>query len=337
LRRQSMKLPEGVMTTIILRSVRILAAIVFILSFFRSAQAAEQLLVVYAGHNESVAPMWVGIEKGLFNKYGLDVRMLQVRSAPLVTATLASGSVQVVWTSPSTALSAAAWGLKISYVASPINRIARDLVARREIKSLENLRGRIFGVQSIGGGFWLYTMILLENLSLDPEKYQLKMRVIGDTATIAQALISNNVDAAVLPYSFSEIAKRAGFHSLADAAELKGPFQLTGLFARKDFVGNHPEVITSLVQGIIEAVVFIHDPKNSQDVTEVLRKNLRFNRAEVQGVASYRDIRCGSKFGGLEDYITDRIACEPESGASRSEGGARWENRPGPGRKRLLA
>ena len=47
------------MTTIILRSVRILAAIVFILSFFRSAQAAEQLLVVYAGHNESVAPMWV--------------------------------------------------------------------------------------------------------------------------------------------------------------------------------------------------------------------------------------------------------------------------------------
>ena len=290
MRRQSMKLPEGVMTTIILRSVRILAAIVFILSFFRSAQAAEQLLVVYAGHNESVAPMWVGIEKGLFNKYGLDVRMLQVRSAPLVTATLASGSVQVVWTSPSTALSAAAWGLKISYVASPINRIARDLVARREIKSLENLRGRIFGVQSIGGGFWLYTMILLENLSLDPEKYQLKMRVIGDTATIAQALISNNVDAAVLPYSFSEIAKRAGFHSLADAAELKGPFQLTGLFARKDFVGNHPEVITSLVQGIIEAVVFIHDPKNSQDVTEVLRKNLRFNRAE-DAEASYKVLR----------------------------------------------
>jgi hypothetical protein len=34
-------------------------------------------------------------------------------------------------------------------------------------------------VQSIGGGFWLQTMIALENLGIDPDKYDLKMRVLG--------------------------------------------------------------------------------------------------------------------------------------------------------------
>lgn len=254
------------------------------------AQSKEPIFVVYGGHNETAAPMWVGIEKGLFKKYGLDVGMLQVRSGPLITATLASGAVQVAWPAPSTMLNAAAGGLRVSCLASPINRIARKLMVRKEIRSLEELRGKIFGVQSIGGGFWLQTMILLEQLRLDPEKYQLKMRIIGDTATITQALISNSVDAAVLPYSFSEIATRAGFHSLADAGELQGPFQLTGLCAQKDFVALHQEAIRRLVQGLIEATVFIHDPRNQRDVTEVLRKNLRFTKAE-DAESSYKALR----------------------------------------------
>ena len=69
-----------------------------------SAQADETLLIVYGGHNETVAPMWVGIETGLFKKKGLDVKMLQVRSGPILMATLGSGSVEVVYTASSSAI-----------------------------------------------------------------------------------------------------------------------------------------------------------------------------------------------------------------------------------------
>ena len=209
--------------------VFIAASLIILLLPIARVQAAEQLLVAYAGHNETAAPMWVGIETGLFKKKGLDVSMLQVRSGPILMATLASGSVQVVYSASSSAINAISAGLKINCIAFPVNRIARELMTRKEIKSLEDLRGKIFGVQSIGGGFWLQTMLLLNHLKIDPDKYQLKIRVIGDTATITQALITGQVDAAVLPYSFSERAKRAEFHSLADAGELKGALQVTGL------------------------------------------------------------------------------------------------------------
>lgn len=245
-----------------------------------SAQADEKLLVAYGGHNENVAPMWVGIEKGTFKKYGLDVSMLQVRSGPMILATLASGSVQITWPASSSVLSAATGGLKVVCVASPNNKIPRELMTRKEIKSLEELRGRVIGVQSIGGGFWLQTMIVLDNIGLDPEKYQLKMRVIGDTATITQALMSGNIDAAVLPYSFSSMAKRAGYHSLVDSGELKAPYQGSGLCAQKETTANSPALIMGLIKGMIEAVVFIHDPSYRQDVMEILKKNLRLEKAE---------------------------------------------------------
>ena len=255
-----------------------------------SARADEKLLVAYGGHNETVAPMWVGIEKGTFKKYGLDVSMLQVRSGPMILATLASGSVQVTWPASSSVLSAASGGLKVVCVGSPNNKIPRELIVRKEIKSFEELRGKVIGVQSIGGGFWLQTMIVLDNIGLDPEKYQLKMRVIGDTATVTQALISGNIDAAVLPYSFSSMARRAGYRSLLDSGELKAPYQGSGLCAHREAIANSPDLIMGLVKGMIEAVLLIHDPSYRQDVMEILKKNLRV--AKVEDVeASYKVLR----------------------------------------------
>ena len=59
-----------------------------------SAQTPAPILVAYAGQNETVGPMWVGIEKGTFRKYGLDVRLVQLRTGSLSMATLSSGQVQ---------------------------------------------------------------------------------------------------------------------------------------------------------------------------------------------------------------------------------------------------
>ena len=36
------------------------------------ARAAGPLLVAYGGHNETAIPMWVGHEKGIFRKHGVD-------------------------------------------------------------------------------------------------------------------------------------------------------------------------------------------------------------------------------------------------------------------------
>jgi ABC-type nitrate/sulfonate/bicarbonate transport system substrate-binding protein len=56
-----------------------------LLSIARSG-AEEIVHMAYGGHNETVGPTWVGIDNGFYRKYGLDVRLIQVRSAQISMA-----------------------------------------------------------------------------------------------------------------------------------------------------------------------------------------------------------------------------------------------------------
>jgi len=245
-----------------------------------SAQTPAPILVAYAGQNETVGPMWVGIEKGTFKKYGLDVRLVQMRTGALSMATLSTGQVQYNYGSPGNALSAAVGGMRIQCVASPVQKIPRELVARKEIRTLEDLRGKTFGVQSIGGGFWLQTMIALDQLGIDPDKYDLKMRILGDTATVTQALGSGGVDATVIPYSYSEAAKRAGANVLADIGKLSFPYQGTTICFLQESSSSAPDQVSRLLKGLTDAVVLIHDPSAKADIIEILRKAFRFPKPQ---------------------------------------------------------
>jgi ABC-type nitrate/sulfonate/bicarbonate transport system substrate-binding protein len=257
-----------------------LSLLIFTLLLPGYAEAAGPLLIAYGGHNETMAPQWVGVEKGLFKKHGLDPRVLQTRSGPIMMATLASGGAPLVWAAPSSALSATVGGMKLSCFAVGSNNMPRELIVRKGIDSLEDLRGKTFGVQSIGGGFWLSTMVALDGLGVDPEKYKLTMRVIGDTTTVTQALASGNVDAAVLPYSFADMAKRAGARSLADIGSKKIIYQATALCCQRDSTAISPEVMVGLTKGLVEALVYIQDPSRKREVMEVLKRNLRLSKEE---------------------------------------------------------
>jgi len=106
------------------------------------------------------------------------------------------------------------------------------------------------------------------------------MRVIGDTTTVTQALISGNVDAAVVPYSFADIAKRAGARALADFGASKVVYQGTVFCARKDSNAVSAELMNDLTKGLVESLVYILDPARKRDVMEVLKKNLRLSKEE---------------------------------------------------------
>ena len=252
-----------------------------------TAYGAGPLLIAYGGHNETMAPIWVGIEKGLFRRHGVDPRALQTRSGPIMMATLASGGAPLVWSAPSSALNTSVSGMKLGCFAVGNNKVPRELVARKGIESIEDLRGKTFGVQSIGGGFWLSTMVVLDALAIDPDKYKLNMRVIGDTATVTQALVTGNVDATVVPYSYSEMAKRAGARALADAGALKLIYQATVMCSQKDSPAVSNETMNALTRGLVESLIHILDPANKRDVMEVLRKHLRMSKDE-DVEASYR-------------------------------------------------
>jgi ABC-type nitrate/sulfonate/bicarbonate transport system substrate-binding protein len=254
------------------------------------AQTLETFRVSYGGYNETAAPMWVGIDKGLFRKYGIDASMIQVRSGALSVAALVAKEVDAVWPAQSTILSTVFGGVKLGCIASAINKIPRLLVVRKDIATVEDLRGKVVGVQSIGGGFWLQTMIIFDSLGVDPDKHGLKFRVIGDGPVIAQALTTGNIDVAAMTYSLSETALKSGFRSMVDAAELKAPYQGPSMCALKEVLANRQDFFLRLTKGLAEATAYILDSANKPEVVKTLMKHLRLTKPE-EGESSYKVLR----------------------------------------------
>jgi ABC-type nitrate/sulfonate/bicarbonate transport system substrate-binding protein len=254
------------------------------------AQTLEAFRVSYGGYNETAAPMWVGIDRGLFKKYGIDASMIQVRSGALSVAALVAKEVDAVWPAQSTILSTVFGGVKLGCIASPINKIPRLLVVRKDITNIEDLRGKVVGVQSIGGGFWLQTMIIFDSLGIDPDKHGLKFRVIGDGPVIAQALMAGNIDVAAMTYSLSEAALKAGFRSMVDAAEIKAPYQGPSVCALKEVLASRQDFFLRLTKGLAEGTAFILDNGNKPEVVKALMRHLRLTKLE-EGESSYRVLR----------------------------------------------
>ena len=275
-------------------------SLILYLTTLSAAQGQDKLLISYGGHNETVGPMWVAVDRGLFKKYGLDVNMLQVRNGQVSLTAVMSGDVQAFWPAVSSVLSGVSGGAKLGCIAHPFNKISRELIVRKDIESLAALREKIVGVQSIGGGFWLQTMIVLDRLGVDPDKGKLQMRVIGDEPTILQALLASNIDAAVITFASAAVAKRAGLRSLANTADLKVPYQGVGICTRSDRIANSPDLMMRLVKGMIEGVVFIQDPRNKREVMDILRKHLRLS-TDQDAETSYSALRTVSSLDVAPD------------------------------------
>ena len=72
--------------------------------------AEETVLMSYGGHNETIGPYWVAIDRGFYQKHGIDARLLQVRNAQISLTALVSGEVPVFLPSVGNVLSGVSAG-----------------------------------------------------------------------------------------------------------------------------------------------------------------------------------------------------------------------------------
>ena len=71
------------------------------------------------------------------------------------SAAVSSGATQLAYAGPASVLGAAAGGTDLRLIASFTNKLTYTMIARPEIKRPEDLRGKRFGVQAIGGSVWM--------------------------------------------------------------------------------------------------------------------------------------------------------------------------------------
>jgi len=273
-----------------------LSAIFFLISILHApiAEAAsplQKVVIVFAGFNERSGMLFVAKDMRFFEEQGLDAQIVQVRNGQVAVSALAANEAQFYAVSATGAsLGAMAGGLDLVCIAGIVNKLDGDFVSSPKINAPPDLKGKLLGVQSIGGGVWTFTMLALDHWGLAPERDKIQFRILGDQSVIAQGLLTGAVDAAYLGYTFSKVVQRQGFHVLADLAKLDIPYQGIGIVARRSFLDQSPDVAERALKALAKSVAYFQEPAHKKTVVGILVRWLRLSRIE-DAEAGYEMIR----------------------------------------------
>lgn len=248
-------------------------------------------IIAHAAVNARVLPLWVAKEQGFFVKYGVPTDTIFIRQAPTLVAALTSGDIQVGYTGGTAVLGSAASGSDLKILAAFTNRVTYDVVARKGIKSPEDLRGKIFGVQSIGGTVWMGAILALEHFGLDPNRDKISLIAAGDQSVLAQALMTGTIDVTVLDGVMSRTLRENGYPILAELGKLNIPISSVGIVAKGSLIQKNPQMYENILRALLESEAFIFGPANKTRAMTILKRYLRINDQEAE--EGYKDVITG--------------------------------------------
>lgn len=247
----------------------------------RAASAPYKVIYTFGGLNERSGILWVARDAGIFQKYGIDPTIVNVRNAQVGMSALAAGETQFhVGSATGTSIGAMAGGLDLAYIAGLINKLDGAFMVNPSIKTPADLKGKRVGVQSIGGGVWMFSMLAFEHWGLNPERDNIQFRIIGDQSVLAQAITQNIIDGGYLGYAYGAQLERQGYRMLGDLMKMGIPYQGLGMIARRSLIDRTPEIPERTLRAMVEAITYVNNPGNKAAVVKTLTRELRLSKIE---------------------------------------------------------
>jgi len=264
-----------------IRGIVLLALLASTAGKATAAMPLNQLLITFGSLSERESVIFVAKDYGIFNKHGLDVRAVHVRSGAVALSALANGEAQFyLGAATGSTLGAIANGMDAVFITSLIHTLEGTFVVVPTIKVPTNLKGKNIGVTSLGGGVWMRSMLAFEHWGLEPQRDKINLRVVGDESLLAQAMPNKVIDGAYFNYTFASVLERQGFRVLADLAKLNIPYQNTALLAQRKYLNSAQDSTERLLRALADTIDFVLDPRNKSLVLRSMAKGLRLPRAE---------------------------------------------------------
>ena len=268
----------------------ILSALILLPSFSSAGSAPFKMIVGYAALNARVSPLWIADEQGLFAKYGLEVQPIYLRGAPTLVAGLASGDMHVGRSGGSAALAAIA-GHDFKMVGTFSSHNTYDLVTRPNIKRAEDLRGKTFGLTSIGGTTWMGALLWLDISASTRSAIRFFCRSSAIRRSRPRRSRPGLSTAVALDGVFSRRLKQKGLNLLGEYNDLNQRIVGQAMIVPHPFLLKSPDIVESYLKAEIDALALAFGPKHKPIVIKTLMRHLKVDAASAE--EGYQDLLRG--------------------------------------------
>jgi len=241
--------------------------LLFLLACPFTLAAAEKVRYAYPAKSLNYLTLFLGKEKGIYASESIDLELVLVTSRIQVTA-LTTGDLEFSG-AQTQVMSAAAIGLPVKVVGFLTIKPSFWLVARPEIRSVSDLKGKVIGITAIGSSTDTLARYLVRKYGLVPDK-EVALFATGTTSNILAALNGGSVQAGMLSPPFHAMAKLMGFHILTylgDHVEQS----LSGVGTSEKMLRERPETVKKVLRGLLKSLRFIRQNKE-ETVQHVIRE-----------------------------------------------------------------
>ena len=246
----------------------------------QSVKSLTKLTVGYSMLNTDSMALYVAKERGLFRNYGLDVDLTFIPGGREHMQGIVAGSIPIGSSSGPIAIQAVAGEADAVIILGFINRFPYHFWASPRIRRPEDLKGKRVAISGFGAASHAGVLFALKQMGLYPKRDGITVVVIGPEPQRLAALRAGGVDGTVLTTVFAPIAKEAGLTLLADLTKLTLPWQHTALVTTRRYLRSQPQIVESVLEGIIEGYAYVLDPQNQRFVLRIIASYLKFDRVE---------------------------------------------------------
>jgi ABC-type nitrate/sulfonate/bicarbonate transport system substrate-binding protein len=237
--------------------------------------AAERILIATPSRGLFEFPAVVAIRKGYYKDEGLEADKVQMQPAIAVKALIA-GDVDylLAWGS---AIRAAVTGVPLKAVVGMAYRPLHVLIARPDIKTPKDLKGKIIGVDSVAGTVDYLSRVAVRHFGFEPEK-DVKIIVSGESPTRLAAIRAGSIDATPIDVAFAMKAEDEGFKRLiylGDIIELP----LSGIAVMDKKLQTQREQVKKVVRATVRGTRFMK--QNRAETIQMLSDYLHITPSQA--------------------------------------------------------
>ena len=237
----------------------------------------EKIRIGYAARVVAHSIPYLAAQAGLFRDEGLQVEVVQTAGSVAPMALIA-GEVDFSIMSAFLLIPVSIQSGDVVMLGAFGRYATMTLISRSEIRTAEELKGKIIGLQRPGDATEINARFALRHLGLDPHK-DVSFLYLGSNELMWPALQTKKVAATVLQPPWTLLARKSGMNFLVDLSDLKIEYQGSTLASRRSFIRDNPNVTRRVLRAIVRGVHFFYSRK--EESLRILAKFLATDNAEA--------------------------------------------------------
>jgi len=229
----------------------------------RYGQAYSALRSIFA------LPLLVAEREGYFAREGINFVTVPIPGGgeKLIEA-LHEGTADLGHVATPFMITAALKGSDAVAIATEFNNPIYSLIAKPEIKSYADLKGKMLGMAAETGSITISIRKLMTMHGLQRDDYRTKF--VDGTPDPLACLTAGDCYAVPLGQPQDFVAMRQGYRLLGLSTEAVPDFVYTVTAARKSWAENNKDAVGRFVRGLAAAFRFIRDPTRRNDVVRTI-------------------------------------------------------------------